>query len=137
MQYRNMAEGVALMSQTLRNTAGARQLAAGTGRMSGTSAESVILAHKSRTNSVPGRKKASFPVTLQVFFHELIPNPRTPTLMSLQCDTFGGMWEKKRKKKKKKKITMRKGNVVRCSFKLQCSFDGGVVSERMLPKSVS
>lgn len=96
-----MAEGVALMSQTLHTTAGARQLAAGTGRMSGPSAESVILPHKSRTNSVPGRKKASFPVTLQVFFHELIPNPRTPTLMSLQCDTFGGMWGKRRRRKKK------------------------------------
>lgn len=96
-----MAEGVALMSQTPHNTAGARQLAAGAGRMSGTSAESVILPHNSRTNSVPGGKKASFPVTLQVFFHELIPNPRTPILMSLQCDTFGGMWEKKKKKEKK------------------------------------
>lgn len=106
-----MAEGVALMSQTLHSTAGARQLAAGTGRMSGTSAESVILPHKSRTNSVPGRKKASFPVTLQVFFHELIPNPRTPTLMSLQCDTFGGMWEKKKKKKGGKKSQCEKGTL--------------------------
>lgn len=79
--------------------------------MSGTSAESVILPHKSRTNSVPGRKKASFPVTLQVFFHELIPNPRTPTLMSLQCDTFGGMWEKKKKKKGGKKSQCEKGTL--------------------------
>lgn len=55
--------------------------------------------------------------------------------MSLQCDTFGGMWEKKKEeKKKKKKITTRKGNVARRSSELQCSFDGGVGSERMFTK---
>lgn len=67
--------------------------------MSETSAESVMLAHKSRTNNVSGRKKDSFPVTLQVFFHELSLSTRTLTLMSLQRDTFGGMLEKKKKKK--------------------------------------
>lgn len=81
------------------------------------SAECVILAHKSRTNSVSGRKKDSFPVTLQVFFHELSSSARTSTLMSLQRDTFGGSLEKKKKKKKKNHNA--KGNV---SYKLQCSF---------------
>lgn len=63
------------------------------------SAESAILALKSRTNNVSGRKKDFFPVTLQVFFHELSSSAQTSTLMSLQRDTFGGMSEKKKKKK--------------------------------------
>lgn len=60
-------------------------------------AQSVILAHESQTNNVSGRKKDSFPVTLQVFFHELSSSARTSTLMSLQRDIFGGMLEKKNK----------------------------------------
>lgn len=86
-----MAEGVAFMSQTL----GRHRFAAGMGEMSENSAESVILVHKSRTNNVSGRKKDSFPVTLQVCFHELSPSTRTSTLMSLKRDAFGGMLEKK------------------------------------------
>lgn len=66
----------------------------------------MILAHESGTNSVPGRKKASFPVTLRVFFRELISNPRTSTLMSLQSG--GGMWEKKKEEGGRKKTSQRK-----------------------------
>lgn len=32
-------------------------------------------------------EKILFPSTLWVFFHELIVNPRTQTLVGLQCDT--------------------------------------------------
>lgn len=66
--------------------------------MSENRAQSVILAHESQTNNVSGRKKDSFPVTLQVFFHELSSSARTSTLMSLQRDIFGGMLEKKKNK---------------------------------------
>lgn len=82
------------------HTLGGHRFAAGMGRMSETSAESVILAHRSRRNNVSGKKKDSFPVTLQVFFHELSSSTQTSTLMSLQRDTFGGMLEKTKKKKK-------------------------------------
>lgn len=76
MQYRNRSEGGGVYVTDSAHALGAPQLAVHMGRMWEDSAESVILPLKSRTNSVPGRKRESFPVTLQVFFHELISNPR-------------------------------------------------------------
>lgn len=33
------------------------------------------------------KKRLPFPSTLWLFFHELIANPQTQTLVGLQCDT--------------------------------------------------
>lgn len=64
-------EGVVFASQTLHTLGAAMGSLPGWGEMSETSAESAILALESGANNVSGREEDSFPVTLQVFFHEL------------------------------------------------------------------
>ena len=99
------------------------------------SAKSVILPHKHRINNVPGRKDSFSQHTVGPFFHELIANPRTQTLVGLQCDTntFGEKCEEKRRKIKTK-ITAQERKIyavfLQVTMHLSCLSDGWV-SERM------
>lgn len=74
-------------------------------------------------------EKFPFPSTLWVFFHELIANPQTQTLVGLQCDTntFGEVWGKKKNQNQNHSVTQKN---IHCFFvvvvvffcKLQCIF---------------